>query len=60
MSLDLLPAEPDPVDFLTLSASLTIDEHARYCCLCLRSGAACSSCRQLCWGLMRSGLPVEA
>jgi hypothetical protein len=34
MELDLLRAELESVEFLMLSAPLTIDEHARYCCLC--------------------------
>jgi hypothetical protein len=36
MDLDLLRAELESVEFLMLSAPLTIDEHARYCCLCAR------------------------
>ncbi len=36
MSLDLLPTEPERVEFLMLSASLTIDKQARCCRLCAR------------------------
>jgi hypothetical protein len=34
MDLDLLRVELESFEFLMLSAPLTIDEHARYCCLC--------------------------
>jgi hypothetical protein len=38
MDLDLLQAELESTEFLMLSGALTIDERARYCCLCVGEG----------------------